>query len=140
MFQHSVDYSPPREHNIGTSTTKWHTLAPFRFPPGVENLSVAFHSPQRIVFGFFKLVQEVAWVWTRIFKRTGQFKISKTKIQTADLDTHLVKRPLGTGKVLSEAFIFASTNPQYDYRLSIELRVQYMKIASSEHVENMLCT
>ena len=133
MFQHSVDYSPPREHNIGTSTTKWHTLAPFRFPPGVENLSVAFHSPQRIVFGFFKLVQEVAWVWTRIFKRTGQFKISKTKIQTADLDTHLVKRPLGTGKVLSKAFIFASTNPQYEYRLSIELRVQYMKVPSSEH-------
>ena len=85
MFQHSVDYSPPREHNIGTSTTKWHTLAPFRFPPGVENLSVAFHSPQRIVFGFFKLVQEVAWVWTRIFKRTGQFKISKTKITWAVL-------------------------------------------------------
>ena len=85
MFQHSVDYSPPREHNIGTSTTKWHTLAPFRFPPGVENLSVAFHSPQRIVFGFFKLVQEVAWVWTRIFKRTSQFKIPKTKITWAVL-------------------------------------------------------
>ena len=39
-----------------------------------------------------------------------------------------------TGKSLSEALIFASTNPQYDDRLFIALRVQYMKIACSEHV------
>jgi hypothetical protein len=32
---------------------------------------------------------------------------------------------------LSEALIFASTNPQYDNRLFIELQVQYMKIPSS---------
>jgi hypothetical protein len=38
---------------------------------------------------------------------------------------------LVTGKSLSEALIFASTNPQYDNRLFIELQVQYMKIASS---------
>ena len=38
-----------------------------------------------------------------------------------------------TGKSLSEALIFASTNPQYDDRLFIELQIQYMKIASSEH-------
>ena len=36
-----------------------------------------------------------------------------------------------TGKSLSEALIFASTNPQYDDRLFIELQVQYMKIRSS---------
>ena len=35
-----------------------------------------------------------------------------------------------TGKSLSEALIFASTNPQYDDRFFIELRVQYMKIAT----------
>ena len=45
-----------------------------------------------------------------------------------------------TGKSLSEALIFASTNPQYDDRLFIELQVQYMKIPSSKHGENMLCT
>ena len=45
-----------------------------------------------------------------------------------------------TGKYLSEALILASTNPQYDGRLSIELRVQYMKVPSSEHVENILRT
>ena len=42
-----------------------------------------------------------------------------------------------TGKSLSEALILASTNPQNDKRLLIELQVQYMKIASSEHGENM---
>ena len=45
-----------------------------------------------------------------------------------------------TGKSLSEALIFASTNPKYDDRLFIELQVQYMKIPSSEDGENMLCT
>ena len=38
-----------------------------------------------------------------------------------------------TGKSFSEALILASINPQYDKRLFIELQVQYMKIASSEH-------
>ena len=33
-----------------------------------------------------------------------------------------------TGKSLSEALIFASTNPKYDDRLFIELQAQYMKI------------
>ena len=37
---------------------------------------------------------------------------------------------LSTGKSLSEALIFASTNPQYDDTLFIEL-LQYMKIPSS---------
>ena len=45
-----------------------------------------------------------------------------------------------TGKYFSEALILASTNPQYDKRLFIELQIQYMKIASSEHGENMLFT
>jgi hypothetical protein len=44
-----------------------------------------------------------------------------------------------TGKSLTEALIFASTNPQYDDRLFIELQGQCMKIPSSEHGENMLC-
>ena len=47
---------------------------------------------------------------------------------------------LGTGKSFSEALILVSTNPKYDKRFFIELRVQYMKVPSSEHVENMLCT
>ena len=47
---------------------------------------------------------------------------------------------MGTGKSLSEALIFASINPHYDDRLFIELQVQYMKIASSEQAQHMLCT
>ena len=46
-----------------------------------------------------------------------------------------------TGKSLSQALIFASTNPQYDDRLFIELQVQYVHENSKpEHGENMLCT
>ena len=48
-----------------------------------------------------------------------------------------------TGKSFSEALILASTNPQYDRRLYIPLnyvQVQYMKIASSEHVVYMNCS
>ena len=41
-----------------------------------------------------------------------------------------------TGKSFSEALILGSTNPKYDRRLFIDLRVQYMKIPSSEHGEN----
>ena len=44
------------------------------------------------------------------------------------------------GKYLSEALIFASTNPQYDDRFLIELQVQYMRIPSSEHSQKMFCT
>ena len=44
-----------------------------------------------------------------------------------------------TSKSLLEAFILASTNPQYDIRLFIELRVQYMKTTSSEHVVYTNC-
>ena len=39
---------------------------------------------------------------------------------------HGRKKPAATGKSLSEALIFASTNPQYNDRLFIELQVQYI--------------
>ena len=39
-----------------------------------------------------------------------------------------VENFFATGKSLSEALFFASTNPQYYNRLFIELQVQYMKI------------
>ena len=46
---------------------------------------------------------------------------------------------LRTGKSLREALILASTNPQYDKRLFIDLPVQYMKIPRSEHVVYTNC-
>ena len=45
-------------------------------------------------------------------------------------------------KSLSEALILASTNPQHDDRLFIELQVQYMKMLCSEivfDIQNNLC-
>jgi hypothetical protein len=45
-----------------------------------------------------------------------------------------------TGKSLSGALIFASTNSKYDDRLFIDLRVQYIKIARSEHVVHTTCS
>ena len=45
-----------------------------------------------------------------------------------------------TDKSFSDACIHASTNPKYDKRLFIELQVQYMKIASSEHVVYINCS
>ena len=47
---------------------------------------------------------------------------------------------LATGKSLSEALIFASTNPQYEDIFFTELQHQYVKIPSLEHGDNMLCT
>ena len=59
------------------------------------------------------------------------------EISTVDLTS--------TGKSLSEALIFASTNPQYDDRLFIELCTSLIHENSKlrtwgEHEENMLCT
>ena len=45
-----------------------------------------------------------------------------------------------TGKSLLESLILASTNPQYDKILFIDLPVQYMKITSSEHVVYINCS
>ena len=45
-----------------------------------------------------------------------------------------------TGKSFSEALVLASTNPQYDKRLFIELPVQQMKTTSAEHGQNMTRT
>ena len=52
-------------------------------------------------------------------------------VGTVRLPKQLIYTVLHTGKSLSEALIFASTNPQCDDRLFIELQVQYMKIPSS---------
>ena len=46
---------------------------------------------------------------------------------------------VSTGKSFSEALILATTNPQYDKILFIDLPVQYMKTTSSEHVVYINC-
>ena len=52
-------------------------------------------------------------------------------IDLLKLSIECLLRRASTGKFLSEALIFASTNPQYEDRLLTELQVQYMKIPSS---------
>ena len=47
---------------------------------------------------------------------------------------------VSTGKSLSEALVFALTNPQYCDRLFIELQVQYMKNSKLKPGENILFT
>ena len=81
-----------------------------------------------------------------IFFKKATFKVSgtsyledrkKTIGDSFDHQTAIVN----TGKSLSEALIFASTKPQYDGRLFIELQVQlYIKIPSSEHGKDMCLT
>ena len=44
-----------------------------------------------------------------------------------------------TGKSFLEALILASTTPQYDKRLFIDLPVLYMKTTCSEHVVYINC-
>ena len=58
-----------------------------------------------------------------------KFRFSEKATKFCDIFTLLLTGT--TGKSLSEAFILASTNPQYDDRLFIELQVQYMKIPTS---------
>ena len=70
--------------------------------------------------------------WPAIEDQKWNFEHFKTVYGSRTVPIELGKRY--TGKSFLEALIFASTNPQYDDRLFIELRAQYMKIASSEHV------
>ena len=64
-----------------------------------------------------------------------QLNLYRTQIGNGELKLILVANK---GKSFLEALILASTNPQYDKRFFIELRVQYMKISSSEHVKNIV--
>jgi hypothetical protein len=64
----------------------------------------------------------------RIVKKQETRNLCLNRKRESINDVNLVS---GTGKSLSEALIFALTNPQYDERLFIELQVQYMKIPSS---------
>ena len=64
---------------------------------------------------------------------------------TSKKSWNITVKTLGiTGKSFSEELILASTNPKYDKILFIDLPVHtantYMKITSSKHVKNMLCT
>ena len=72
-------------------------------------------------------------------KTSGGFAANAFHIFSFDDQTWQQGPPL-TGKSFSEALTLASTNPQYDKRLFIDLPVQYMKTTSSEHAVYMNCS
>ena len=78
---------------------------------------------------------------TCIINKNSAFPMNKKNlVKWLNLELHddLTRKMFHTGKSFSEVLILASTNnPQYDKRLSIELPVQYMKIPSLKHGENM---
>ena len=74
-----------------------------------------------------------------IFEQTFSNSFGCLHVLKAHAKHYLITKA-GTGKSFSEALILASTNPQYEKRLFIELQVQYMKIASSEHVVYINCS
>ena len=78
-----------------------------------------------------------------VFEQNSNFWLSLwTGLATVAITNLLVLqlKKVGTGKSFSEALILASTNPQYDKRLIIELPVQHIKTTSAEHGQNMART
>ena len=67
--------------------------------------------------------------WGRLLKRNLNFQKSLSLDGSGSTRSESVvsRDHTSTGKSLSYALISASTNPQYDNRLFIELQVQYMK-------------
>ena len=75
-----------------------------------------------------------------IFLKHQQVTNSDTEVAFISNILRKTTEVTGTGKSLLEALIFASTNPQYDNRLFIELQVQHMKIPSSCCVQKLFLT
>ena len=74
------------------------------------------------------------------FKRSCPFCQNFKFVEMNEILGHIWQvHAQNTGKSLSEAFNFTSTNPQYDKKLFIDLLVQYMKITRSEHVVYTNC-
>ena len=96
-----------------------------------------------ILNGLYFLGDGCIFVWRLPQEMTATMLNRLSQLESASpakSRVSIAMEPSIPGKYLSEALIFASTNPQYDDRLFIELQIQYMKIPSSEHVKKMLCT
>ena len=101
-----------------------------RFSNGKTPLHLAAHH------GHFKICK---YILNNIVDKNPNDDFGITPLEIADSNNKTEVCQLITGKSLAEALIFASTNSQYDNRLFIELRVQYMKIPSLEHVVYTNC-
>ena len=106
-----------------------------------ESASQSFHSLKTAAFG---IKDKKSALLSPFFMTISLLKIIVAQEVHNGLKSlsDCLYRPwlLSTGKSLPDTLIFASTNPQYDDILFIQLQVQYVKIPSSEHGENMLCT
>jgi hypothetical protein len=76
---------------------------------------------------YFQPMISQLWFSAALLSYARKLEISVDE-QNLIVPSYTVRR---TGISLSEALIYASTNPQYDDRLFIELQVQYRKISSS---------
>ena len=92
----------------------------------------------KIVYLFQGSVSKYQYKFSRFIKYLAQVCIERAFEELEHVNIFIFWHGkifiLPTGKSFSEELILASTNPQYYKRLFIELRVQYMKITSSEHV------
>ena len=68
-----------------------------------------------------------SYIWAEFYGFRPIFSSSVHNKLFTKLPFCFIVKILDTGKFLSEDFFLAATNPQYDKRLSIELRVHYMK-------------
>ena len=80
--------------------------------------SVCFFTKLSTLLFVFSL-KKVFFVNFKITKSKQEGKILKFKVKTITLQSRSHDQTIITGKSLSEALIFASTNPQYDNRFFI---------------------
>ena len=94
-----------------------------------KSLLVIFHYVT-LVTRFYRLYHffSIDMLNCIIFARMVKCRSKGIRIKSSSKQ---IEKYNNTGKSLSEALIFASTNPQYDDRLFIELQVHYMKIPRS---------
>ena len=103
---------------------------------------ITWRDKKKLFLSFCQFFEDL-WPFSIIF---GNYPVSPLYIYVVDLGADKIYHYSdelsddGTGKSLSEVLIFASTNPQYDDRLFIELQVQIHKNPKLEPGENMLCT
>ena len=79
----------------------------------------------------FLVGNSTIWNWRQVKEKTREWRAETRDARPCSMGWKYFWK--STGKSLSEAPIFASTNPKYEDRSFIELSVQYMKIASSKH-------
>ena len=94
-----------------------------------ENLQAKLEKERLIDLLFPSRIKDVKSLDNIVMKPVN---CESTRDESLDSQLYPKKeKTVGTGKSLSEALIFASTNPQYDNRLFIELQFQYMKVPRS---------